>query len=69
MLFDYLMLGVIAMTPFFCVYSFKLGYSYGKGESPKPVFHKGKKAKPTKEELELSKRLDEINNFEFGESK
>ena len=28
MLFDILMLIVIAMTPFFCVYSFKLGFSY-----------------------------------------
>lgn len=70
MLFDVLMLVVIAMTPFFCVYSFKLGYSYGKGQEPKPVIPKKTKThKPTEEELALSKRLDEINNFEFGELK
>lgn len=70
MLFDILMLIVIAMTPFFCVYSFKLGFSYGKGQTPKPFIPKrNKDVKPSKEELELAKRLDEINNFEFGENK
>lgn len=70
MLFDILMLIVIAMTPFFCVYSFKLGYSYGKGQTPKPLIPKReKKVEPSEEELKLSKRLDEINNFEFGENK
>ena len=69
MLFNILMLIVIAMTPFFCVYSFKLGYSYGKGETPKPFISRpSKKVEPTEEELELAKRLDEINNFEFGEN-
>ena len=58
------------MTPFFCVYSFKLGYSYGKGETPKPLIPKPSKThKPTEEELELARRLDEIDNFEFGENR
>ena len=70
MLFNILMLCVIAMTPFFCIYSFKLGYSYGKGEPPKPLISKpSKKTKASKEELELAKRLEEIDNFEFGERK
>lgn len=70
MLFDILMLIVIAMTPFFCVYSFKLGFSYGKGEPPKPFLPKrDKEVQASEEELELAKRLDEINNFEFGENK
>lgn len=70
MLFEILMLIVIAMTPFFCVYSFKLGYSYGKGQTPKPLIPKrSKKHKPTEEEIALAKRLDEIDNFTFGESK
>lgn len=69
MLFDILMLIVIAMTPFFCVYSFRLGYSYGKGQTPKPLIKKSKVHKPTQEEIELSERLSEINNFEFGENK
>ncbi len=64
---EIIMLILIAMTPFLCIYSFKLGFSYGKGETPKPIFRKEKKVKASKEELELSKRLDEINNFEFGE--
>lgn len=70
MLFNILMLAVIAMTPFFCVYSFKLGFSYGKGEPPKPFIPKpSKNIKKSEDELELAKRLDEINNFEFGEHK
>lgn len=70
MLFDILMLIVIAMTPFFCVYSFKLGFSYGKGEPPKPFLPKrDKKVQASEEEIALAKRLDEIDNFTFGESK
>ena len=70
MLFDILMLIVIAMTPFFCVYSFKLGFSYGKGQTPKPLIPKrGKKVQASEEEIALAKRLAEIDNFTFGESK
>ena len=69
-LIDVIMLVIIAMTPFLCIHSFKLGFSLGKGETPKPLIPKsGKDIKPGKEELELSKRLEEINNFEFGENK
>lgn len=69
-LLDVIMIVIIAMTPFLCIYSFKLGFTYGKGETPKPLFPKhSKNVKASDEEIALSKRLDEINNFEFGENK
>jgi len=73
MLFDLIgivMLVIIAMTPFLCIYSFKLGFNYGKGEpEPKLFRREGKAPELSEEDLAHIERIQEIDNFEFGEHK
>ena len=66
-----IMLVIIAMTPFLCIYSFKLGFSYGKGEPEPKVFpfRSGKAPELSEEDLAHIERINEIDNFEFGEHK